>query len=75
MFFRKKQKEDDDSQFGKLDELVGAAPPQDPVAEGIRRALERDDLSAEDRADFEAALKRLNKDGATTPPAALPETE
>jgi hypothetical protein len=61
MFFRKRQKDDGDAQFGKLDELVGSSDPQNPVEEGIRRALERDDLSDADRADFEAALKRLEQ--------------
>ena len=58
MFFRRRRKEEeDDSQFGKLDELVGGEA--NPVADGIRRALQRDDLTDEDRAEFEAALKRL----------------
>lgn len=61
MFFRRRQKEDeDDSQFGKLDELVGASA--NPVADGIRRALQRDDLTDEDRREFEAALQRLGDD-------------
>lgn len=60
MFFRRRQKEDEDeSQFGKLDELVSAE--SNPVADGIRRALQRDDLSDEDRRDFEAALARLTQ--------------
>ena len=64
MFFRKRQKDDGDAQFGELDELVGTGDPDDkgsqnPVEDGIRRALERDDLTDEDRAEFEAALKRL----------------
>jgi hypothetical protein len=58
MFFRRRQKDDDDSQFGKLDELVGTAT-ENPVADSIRRALQRDDLTPEDRSEFEAALKRL----------------
>jgi hypothetical protein len=57
MFFRKRQKVDDEAQFGKLDELVGG--DNNPVLDGIRRALQRDDLTDEDRAEFEAALKRL----------------
>lgn len=60
MFFRRRQKvEDDDSQFGKLDELIGG--DNNPVLDGIRRALQRDDLTDEDRAEFEAALKRLSQ--------------
>ena len=60
MFFRRRRKEEEDeSQFGRLDELVSTE--SSPVADGIRRALQRDDLSAEDRADFEAALKRLSQ--------------
>jgi len=62
MFFRRRQKvEDDESQFGKLDELVGDS---NPVLDGIRRALQRDDLTDEDRAEFEAALKRLQQPAA-----------
>lgn len=67
MFFRKRQKEDGDAQFGKLDELVGTGDSGDkegspnPVEDGIRRALQRDDLTDEDRAEFEAALKRLSQ--------------
>lgn len=67
MFFRKGQKDDGDGQFGKLDELVGTGTPDDadgsknPVEDGIRRALQRDDLTDEDRAEFEAALKRLSQ--------------
>lgn len=60
MFFRKRPKSrdaDDDAQLNKLDELVGGE--SNPVADGIRRALQRDDLTDEDRAEFEAALKRL----------------
>jgi len=58
MFFRKRPKDvDDDAQFNKLDELVGSE--SNPVADGIRRALQRDDLTDEDRAEFQAALKRL----------------
>jgi hypothetical protein len=74
MFFRRRQKEDDDAQFGKLDELVGGGE-SNPVADGIRRALQREDLSPEDRADFEAALNRLNESGATEPPAESSEKE
>lgn len=65
MFFRRRQKEDDDSQFGKLDELVSSE--SNPVADGIRRALQRDDLTDEDRRDFEAALERLNQPEAADP--------
>jgi hypothetical protein len=74
MFFKKKTNDDeDDAQFGELDQLVGQGKgEEDTVAEGIRRALQRDDLTPEDRAEFEAALKRLNE-GATTPPAGSPE--
>jgi hypothetical protein len=65
MFFRKRQKDDGDAQFGQLDELVGASGDADgspnPVEDGIRRALQRDDLTDEDRAEFEAALKRLQQ--------------
>lgn len=61
MFFRKRQKDDQDVQFTELDELVGGADSQNPVADGIRRALQRDDLTDEDRAEFEAALKRLQE--------------
>lgn len=61
MFFRKRQRDDQDAQFGKLDEVVGGSISQNPVADGIRRALERDDLTDEDRAEFEAALKRLQQ--------------
>ena len=65
MFFKKKQKEDDDAQFSQLDELVKSPSAEeggdDPVAEGIRRALQRDDLTDEDRREFEAALKRLQE--------------
>lgn len=61
MFFRRRPKDDDDSQFGKLDELVGGG--ESPVADGIRRALQRDDLTDEDRAEFEAALKRITQGG------------
>ena len=58
MFFRRRPKEgDDEAQFNKLDELVGG--DSNPVADGIRRALMRDDLTDEDRAEFEAALKRI----------------
>lgn len=57
MFFRRKRAEgDDDAQLGKLDEIVG---DQNPLTEGIRRALERDDLTPEDRRELEAALKRI----------------
>jgi len=64
MFFRKRSKDvDDDAQFNKLDELVGGE--SNPVADGIRRALQRDDLTDEDRAEFEAALKRLTSDDAS----------
>lgn len=60
MFFRKRQKDDEnDSQFGALDELVGSET--NPVLDGIRRALQRDDLTDEDRTEFEAALKRLSQ--------------
>lgn len=59
MFFRKRSKdEDDEAQFNKLNELVGSGD-RNPVADGIRRALQRDDLTDEDRVEFEAALKRL----------------
>jgi hypothetical protein len=58
MFFRKKPADDDDAQFGKLDELVGTTS-DNPVADGIRRALQRPDLTPEDRREFEEALKRL----------------
>jgi hypothetical protein len=61
MFFRKREKDDVDAQFGQLDELVGSSDSENPVADGIRRALERDDLTDEDRAEFEAALKRLQQ--------------
>lgn len=64
MFFRKRQEGDGDAQFGKLDELVGTGDADgspDPVEDGIRRALQRDDLTDEDRAEFEAALKRLQQ--------------
>jgi hypothetical protein len=67
MFFRKRPKdEDDEAQFNKLNELVGSGD-QNPVAEGIRRALQRDDLTDEDRAEFEAALKRLTSGDANPP--------
>jgi hypothetical protein len=59
MFFRRRQKDDDDSQFGQLDELFGGE--SNPVADGIRRALQRDDLTPEDRAEFEAALQRITQ--------------
>ena len=64
MFFRKRQKDEEDAQFGKLDELVGGPDSENPVADGIRRALERDDLTEEDRKEFQAALKRLQEQGA-----------
>lgn len=70
MFFRKRQKDDGDAQFSKLDELVGTGDTGDPdgsqntVEDGIRRALQRDDLTDEDRAEFEAALKRLQQQNA-----------
>lgn len=67
MFFRKRQKDDPDAQFGKLDELVGTGDEQNPVEDGIRRALQRDDLTDEDRAEFEAALKRLQQQNAPDP--------
>ena len=59
MFFRKKRndEDDDDAQFGKLDEIVGDGP----LADGIKRALQRDDLTPEDRREFEEALKRLEE--------------
>ncbi len=60
MFFRKRQG-DEDAQLGELDELLSGTGSQNPVVDGIRRALARDDLTAEDRADFEAALKRLQQ--------------
>jgi hypothetical protein len=60
MFFRRKKRDDEDeSQFSKLDELV--ASESNPVADGIRRALQRDDLTPEDRAEFEAALQRITQ--------------
>ena len=61
MFFRKKRNEDDedDSQFGELDVLV-VGRRQSPIADGIRdRALERDDITPEDRRELQAALKRI----------------
>ena len=60
MFFRKRQN-DEDAQLDDLDELLGSTGPQNPVVEGIQRALLRGDLTAQDRADFEAALKRLQQ--------------
>ena len=66
MFFRSRKESDDDHQFKKLDEIVGGE--LNPVAEGIRRALERTDLTPEDRREFEEALERINN-----PPP--PETE
>jgi hypothetical protein len=73
MFFRKKTGNGgEDDSLGKLDEIVGG--DQNPVADGIRRALQRDDLTPEDRREFEEALKRLSAESATTPPAE-PEKE
>jgi hypothetical protein len=53
MFFRKKPKDDDDN------ELAGMFVDEG-VASGIKRALQRTDLTPEDRKDLEDALKRLS---------------
>lgn len=64
MFFRKRQS-DEDARLGELDEILGGTGSHNAVVDGIRRALERDDLTDQDRADFEAALQRLQQQSTT----------
>ena len=54
MFFKKRSAGDnDDDQFSELFADQG-------VADGIKRALQRPDLTPEDRKELEDALQRLN---------------